>query len=98
MRISLSRAWVRRVFSILHALLVSGWWFVNVEDHQGWVPSTYLKRKDGATDKNTQRARQGEGGEMCCQVDSKKELLSSHSSDNGFYEYWKEKSETFTEF
>ncbi|XP_060084602.1 SH3 and PX domain-containing protein 2A-like isoform X2 [Ylistrum balloti] len=38
----------------------SGWWFVTIEDHQGWVPSTYLKRKDGLKENTTQRLLPGE--------------------------------------
>ncbi|KAL8562732.1 hypothetical protein ACOMHN_022608 [Nucella lapillus] len=26
----------------------SGWWFVNAEEHQGWVPSTYLQAMNGS--------------------------------------------------
>ncbi len=24
----------------------NGWWFVNMEDQQGWVPATYLEAVD----------------------------------------------------
>ncbi|KAK3095649.1 hypothetical protein FSP39_017156 [Pinctada imbricata] len=44
----------------------SGWWFVNVEDQQGWVPSTYLKRKDGTTENTSQRAQKGEEESYMC--------------------------------
>ena len=27
-----------------------GWWFVNVDEEQGWVPAAYLEREDGTTD------------------------------------------------
>lgn len=39
----------------------SGWWFVHVQDQQGWVPSTYLKRADGGKEELGERARPGEG-------------------------------------
>ena len=29
---------------------VVGWWFVNVDEEQGWVPAAYLEREDGTTD------------------------------------------------
>lgn len=28
----------------------NGWWFVNVDEEQGWVPAAYLEREDGTTD------------------------------------------------
>ncbi len=27
-----------------------GWWFVNTDYDQGWVPSSYLEREDGSTE------------------------------------------------
>ena len=29
----------------------SGWWFVSTSTGQGWAPSTYLERDDGADDR-----------------------------------------------
>ena len=29
---------------------ISGWWFVNVDEEQGWVPAAYLESQDGNTD------------------------------------------------
>ncbi|KAL9983258.1 hypothetical protein ACROYT_G005404 [Oculina patagonica] len=28
----------------------NGWWFVNVDEEQGWVPAAYLENEDGDTD------------------------------------------------
>eukprot|EP00058_Branchiostoma_floridae_P018304 XP_002603793.1 hypothetical protein BRAFLDRAFT_86624 [Branchiostoma floridae] len=39
----------------------NGWWFVTVEDEQGWVPATFLDRADGLTEEITRRSRAGEG-------------------------------------
>lgn len=38
----------------------SGWWFVNVDDKQGWVPSSYLERKDGLRENTAIRTNLGE--------------------------------------
>ena len=27
-----------------------GWWFVNVDEEQGWVPAAYLESEDGSVD------------------------------------------------
>lgn len=39
----------------------TGWWFVSVEDEQGWVPSTCLEREDGVKEETSQRFKPGEG-------------------------------------
>lgn len=46
----------------------SGWWFVNAEEHQGWVPSTYLQPLDGAptSQSTTSCARDGEEENYIC--------------------------------
>ncbi|PFX21799.1 SH3 and PX domain-containing protein 2A-like isoform X2 [Stylophora pistillata] len=31
----------------------NGWWFVNVDEEQGWVPAAYLEREDGSSDEAT---------------------------------------------
>ncbi|CAC5376723.1 SH3PXD2 [Mytilus coruscus] len=38
----------------------SGWWFVNVDDKQGWVPSSYVERKDGLRENTAIRTNLGE--------------------------------------
>ncbi|XP_071167390.1 SH3 and PX domain-containing protein 2B-like isoform X2 [Mytilus edulis] len=38
----------------------SGWWFVNVDDKQGWVPSSYVERKDGLKENTAIRTNLGE--------------------------------------
>ena len=47
----------------LFLLAVLGWWFVNVEDEQGWVPASYLEPAEGGSGKEEQlaRATRGEG-------------------------------------
>ena len=55
---------IHLVSGLLCSLVVvtlSGWWFVHVQDQQGWVPSTYLKRADGVKEEHSERARPGEG-------------------------------------
>lgn len=47
----------------------SGWWFVHVQDQQGWVPSTYLKRADGGKEELGERARPGEEEQYICTED-----------------------------
>ncbi|XP_061171561.1 SH3 and PX domain-containing protein 2A-like isoform X2 [Saccostrea echinata] len=47
----------------------SGWWFVHVQDQQGWVPSTYLKRADGIKEELSERARPGEEEQYICTDD-----------------------------
>lgn len=47
----------------------SGWWFVHVQDQQGWVPSTYLKRADGGNEELGERARPGEEEQYICTED-----------------------------
>nr|XP_022287778.1 SH3 and PX domain-containing protein 2A-like isoform X3 [Crassostrea virginica] len=47
----------------------SGWWFVHVQDQQGWVPSTYLKRADGVKEEHSERARPGEEEKYICSED-----------------------------
>ncbi|XP_048744598.2 SH3 and PX domain-containing protein 2A-like isoform X3 [Ostrea edulis] len=47
----------------------SGWWFVHVQDQQGWVPSTYLKRADGIREELSERARPGEEEQYICTDD-----------------------------
>ncbi|KAJ8317011.1 hypothetical protein KUTeg_004915 [Tegillarca granosa] len=44
----------------------SGWWFVHVEEQQGWVPSTYLERRDGTKDLAFQKFRAGEEEKYIC--------------------------------
>ena len=39
-----------------NVLIVSGWWFVNVDDfHEGWVPATYLEPLYGSEDPRSQK-------------------------------------------
>lgn len=33
-----------------------GWWFVNVDEEQGWVPAAYLEREDGTTEEVTNQS------------------------------------------
>ena len=42
---------------------LSGWWFVNVEDEQGWVPASYLEPAEGggAAKEAHARAQPGQG-------------------------------------
>ncbi|XP_025095174.1 SH3 and PX domain-containing protein 2A-like isoform X2 [Pomacea canaliculata] len=46
----------------------SGWWFVSADDHQGWVPSTYLKTLDnsGANTHANVRVEDGEEERYIC--------------------------------
>ncbi|KAL5021646.1 hypothetical protein ScPMuIL_000801 [Solemya velum] len=44
----------------------SGWWFVTVDDHQGWVPSTYLQPEDGPQENVQMRAEPGEEERYVC--------------------------------
>ena len=37
-----------------------GWWFVNVDEEQGWVPGAYLEPADGSEDVN-ERIPEGQG-------------------------------------
>ena len=41
----------------------TGWWFVRVEEDQGWVPASYLEPADGgiSSSRQVQRLRPGEG-------------------------------------
>lgn len=47
-----------------------GWWFVNVDEEQGWVPAAYLEREDGTADEQiNQDGMQGEFlCRLCCSV------------------------------
>jgi hypothetical protein len=29
---------------------MSGWWFVNMDEEQGWVPASYLEPEDGSVE------------------------------------------------
>jgi len=40
---------------------MTGWWFVSMEEQQGWVPSTFLKRKDGQQETSAKRLLPGRG-------------------------------------
>ncbi|XP_045188773.2 SH3 and PX domain-containing protein 2A-like isoform X2 [Mercenaria mercenaria] len=44
----------------------TGWWFVNVEDEQGWVPSTCLEREDGLKEDSTVKFSPGEEQQYLC--------------------------------
>lgn len=33
-----------------------GWWFVNVDEEQGWVPAAYLEKEDGTTEEVTSQS------------------------------------------
>ncbi|ESO90285.1 hypothetical protein LOTGIDRAFT_82338, partial [Lottia gigantea] len=45
----------------------TGWWFVNSDDAQGWVPSTYLEPADGSTTDNVVlRAQPGQEEKFIC--------------------------------
>jgi len=33
----------------LWCYFILGWWFVNVDEEQGWVPAAYLESEDGNT-------------------------------------------------
>ena len=37
-------------FTWLWCYFILGWWFVNVDEEQGWVPAAYLESEDGNTD------------------------------------------------
>lgn len=38
----------------------NGWWFVNVDEEQGWVPAAYLEREDGTTEEVTNQSELAE--------------------------------------
>ncbi|XP_052771631.1 SH3 and PX domain-containing protein 2A-like isoform X2 [Mya arenaria] len=44
----------------------SGWWFVNVEEEQGWVPSTCLEREDGVKEDTTVHLAPGHEEQYLC--------------------------------
>lgn len=33
---------------ILYIFHMQGWWFVNMDEEQGWVPASYLEPEDGS--------------------------------------------------
>lgn len=35
---------------LICSYFILGWWFVNVDEEQGWVPAAYLESEDGNTD------------------------------------------------
>ena len=35
---------------VFYLCYLLGWWFVNVDEQQGWVPAAYLEREDGSQD------------------------------------------------
>lgn len=51
----------------------TGWWFVSVEDEQGWVPSTCLEREDGVKEETSQRFKPGEEEQYLCTEEFKPE-------------------------
>ena len=36
--------------ALLNRKMFLGWWFVNSDYDQGWVPSSYLEREDGLSE------------------------------------------------
>ncbi|XP_050398770.1 SH3 and PX domain-containing protein 2B [Patella vulgata] len=44
----------------------TGWWFVNSEDAQGWVPSTYLQPADGTTETISIKVTPGQEEKYIC--------------------------------
>ena len=38
-----------------------GWWFVNVDEEQGWVPGAYLEPADGSSDEPNEQLVEGQG-------------------------------------
>ncbi|XP_070211989.1 SH3 and PX domain-containing protein 2B-like isoform X2 [Littorina saxatilis] len=44
----------------------SGWWFVNAEEQQGWVPSTYLEPVDGTAANQASFVRDGQEEKFIC--------------------------------
>ncbi|KAK6185845.1 hypothetical protein SNE40_007991 [Patella caerulea] len=44
----------------------TGWWFVNSEDAQGWVPSTYLEPADGTTESISIKVTPGQEEKYIC--------------------------------
>lgn len=45
---------------------MSGWWFVNVDEEQGWVPAAYLEREDGSLDESANQLVNESGGKLPC--------------------------------
>lgn len=39
----------------------NGWWFVCLEDEQGWVPSSYLEPADGEQDSGKEKVEEDPG-------------------------------------
>lgn len=44
----------------------TGWWFVNVQDEQGWVPGTFLEREDGVKEDTKIRLPPGQEEQYLC--------------------------------
>lgn len=55
------RSFLKYLLCLSPDMMLIGWWFVHVEEQQGWVPSTYLERRDGSKDLAFQKYRAGEG-------------------------------------
>lgn len=49
---------------LLSYFIVSGWWFVNMDEEQGWVPASYLEPEDGSVE-NAVTTTYKPGGMFC---------------------------------
>ncbi|XP_060565530.1 SH3 and PX domain-containing protein 2A-like isoform X2 [Ruditapes philippinarum] len=61
----------------------TGWWFVNVEDEQGWVPSTCLEREDGLKEDSTVKFAPGEEEQYLCTEEFRAEGEDEISMERG---------------
>ncbi|KAL4231928.1 SH3 and PX domain-containing protein 2B [Mactra antiquata] len=61
----------------------SGWWFVNIEDEQGWVPSTCLEREDGVKEDTSIRFAPGEEEQYLCTEEFKGATEDELSMEKG---------------
>ncbi|XP_052248971.1 SH3 and PX domain-containing protein 2A-like isoform X2 [Dreissena polymorpha] len=62
---------------------LTGWWFVNVDDEQGWVPSTCLARGDGVKEDTTERLPPGQEEQYLCTEEFKAQSADELSMERG---------------